>query len=95
MINLGEIEEAIYPTEWCCPIVVAMKSQGRIRICSDMTTLNEAVKCEMYPMSTVEVSLSKIYRQIFSKLDAYSGLKIESFTEMFCNQICRCIFADL
>ena len=31
MINLGVIEEAIYPTEWCCPIVVAMKYQGSIR----------------------------------------------------------------
>ena len=32
MINLGVIEEAIYPTEWCCPMLVAMKYQGRIRI---------------------------------------------------------------
>ena len=31
MIHLGVIEEAIYHTEWCCPMIVAMKSQGRIR----------------------------------------------------------------
>ena len=54
-------------------MVVSMKSQGRIRICSDITTLNEAVKRELYPMATVEVSLAKIHGQIFSKLDANSG----------------------
>ena len=58
MIKLGVIEEAMYPTEWCCPMVVAMKSHGKIRICSDMTKLNEAVKRELYPMATVEVSLA-------------------------------------
>ena len=47
IINLGVIEEAIYQTEWCCPMVVAMKFQGMIRICSDMTKLNEAVKREL------------------------------------------------
>ena len=73
MIKLGVIEEAMYPTAWCCPMVVAMKSHGKIRICSDMTKLNEAVKRELYPMATVEVSLAKIQGQIFSKLDANAG----------------------
>ena len=73
MINLGVIEEAIYPTEWFCPMIVTMKSQGRIRICSDITKLNEAVKRELYPMPTVEVSLANIHGKIVSKLDANSG----------------------
>ena len=55
-------------------MVVAMKSQGGIRICSDMMKFNEAVKREMYPMETVEVSLAKIHGKMFSKLDANSGL---------------------
>ena len=53
-------------------MVVAMKYQGRIRINSDMTTLNEAVKRELYPMDTVEISLAKIHGNFFSKLDANS-----------------------
>ena len=54
-------------------MVVAMKSQGRIRICSDMPKLNEAVKRELYPMATVEISLANIHGNIFSKPDANSG----------------------
>ena len=38
-----------------------------------MTKLNEAVKRELYPMATIEVSLAKIQGQIFSKLDANAG----------------------
>lgn len=34
------IEEA---TDWCAGMVVAPKPNGRIRICSDMTHLNEYV----------------------------------------------------
>ena len=74
MIHLEVIEEAIYPTEWWCPMVVAMKSHGRFRIFSNMTKLNEAVKCELYPMAIVEVSLAKIHGKMFSKLDANSGV---------------------
>ena len=73
MIELGVIEEACGPTEWCSPMVIAKKGNGKIRICTDLTKLNAAVKREIHPMATVEGSLSKIKGNIFSKLDANSG----------------------
>ena len=73
MIKLGVIEEATGPTDWCSPLVIAMKANGKIRICTDMTKLNKAVKREIHPMATVEASLAKIKGKIFSKLDANSG----------------------
>ena len=32
------------PTEWCAPIVVVPKSNGKVRICVDLTKLNESVR---------------------------------------------------
>ena len=60
MINLGIIQEAIGPTEWCRPMVIALKGNGKIIIFTDMTKLNLADKREVHPMVTVEGSLSKI-----------------------------------
>ena len=73
MVRLSVIEEAIGPTDWCSPMVVAMKGNGKIRICSDMTRLNKAVKREIHPMATVEGSLAQVKGNVFSKLDANSG----------------------
>ena len=53
IIDLGVIQEAIGPREWCSPMVIAMKGNGKIRICTDMTKLNLAVKREVHPMATV------------------------------------------
>ena len=39
-----------------------------------MTSLNEVVMRELYPKATVDVRLTKIHGQLFSKLDANSGL---------------------
>ena len=46
MIHLGVIEESIYQTEWCCPMIVAMKSQGRIR---DMH-ITKLKSCTLWPL---------------------------------------------
>ena len=54
-------------------MVIAMKGNGKIRICTDMKKLNLAVKREVHPMTAVEGSLSRIKGIIFSKLDANSG----------------------
>ena len=73
MKKLGVIAESEGPYEWCCPMVVAAKSNGKIRICSDLTKLNKSVQRELYPMATVETSLSKIRGNYFSKIDANAG----------------------
>ena len=73
MKNLGVITESEGPSEWYCPMVVATKSNGKIRIFSDLTKLNNSVQREVYPMVTVERSLSKIKDTFFSKIDANTG----------------------
>ena len=42
----GRIEPVDEPTEWCSPIVVVPKADGRVRICVDLTRLNQAVRRE-------------------------------------------------
>ena len=50
------------------------KSNGHVRICVDLTKLNESVCRERYQLPSVEESLSKRSRaHVFTKLDANSG----------------------
>ena len=73
MLQLGVIEEASGPTEWCSPMVVVPKGDT-VRVCSDLTRLNKYVRREVHPKATVEESLDKLSGgSIFSKLDANSG----------------------
>lgn len=74
MEQLGVISSVEEPTEWCAPMVVVPKSQGRVRICVDLTRLNESVCRERHQMPAVEQTLAQLAgARIFSKLDANSG----------------------
>ena len=70
----GVIRKVMGPTEWTAPMVVVPKADGRVRICTDFTKLNKAVKREVYPMSAVNHSLAQLSGgRVFSKVDANSG----------------------
>ena len=43
MEKLGVISKVDIPTDWCAGMVVVPKPDGRIRICVDLTKLNESV----------------------------------------------------
>ena len=74
MLQLDVIEPVDETTEWCSPIVVVPKADGRVRICVDLTKLNQAVRREVYQMPTVEETLGSLTEgSVFSKLDANSG----------------------
>ena len=74
MEQLDVIEPIDEPTEWCSPIVVVPKADGRVRICVDLTKLNQAIRREVYQMPTVEETLGSLTEvSVFSKLDAKSG----------------------
>ena len=74
MEQLDVIEPIEEPTEWCSPIVVVPQANGRVRICVDLTWLNNAVHREVYQTPTVEETLGGLTeRSVFSKLDANSG----------------------
>ena len=74
MENMGVIRRVKDPTEWCAGMVVVPKSEERVRICVDLTKLNENVCRERHPLPPVEQALAQLAEaRVFSKLDANSG----------------------
>ena len=74
METLGVISKVLDPTDWCAGMVVVMKPNNRVRICVDLTKLNENVRRERHPLPAVEQTFAQIAgAQVFSKLDANSG----------------------
>ena len=72
MESMGIIKRVEEPTEWCAGMVVVPIKNGKVRICVDLTRLNQSVKRE--PLPAVDQVLSQIAgAKIMSKLDANSG----------------------
>ena len=68
------ISKITQPTEWCAGMVVAPKPNGNVRICVDLTRLNNSVRRERHPLPSVDQVLAQLAgAKIFSKLDANSG----------------------
>ena len=70
MEALGVISKVELPTDWCAPMVVVPKSQDDVRICVDLTKLNESVRRERYEMPSVDYTLgqlagAKIFSPVF------------------------------
>ena len=80
--TLGVIKRVTDPTEWCAPMVVVPKLNGKVRICVDYTYLNQAVKRERHILPTVEHVLAQMSgATVFSKLDANCGFHQIRLTE--------------
>ena len=74
MEQLGVIAKVDTPTDWCAGMVVVTKPNGTIRICVDLTKLNQSVCRERHPLPAVEQTLAQLAgAQVFTKLDANSG----------------------
>ncbi|UYV63592.1 K02A2.6-like, partial [Cordylochernes scorpioides] len=74
MVAQEVIEPVDEPTEWCAPIVLAGKPNGKIRICVDLSRLNLSVERELHPLPVLEHELAQLNgAKIFSWLDANSG----------------------
>ncbi|XP_064622558.1 uncharacterized protein LOC135484804 [Lineus longissimus] len=74
MANIGVVSEVREPTDWCAGMVVVPKSNGSVRICVDLTKLNESVCRERHQMPSVDYTLAQLKgAKVFSKLDANSG----------------------
>ncbi|UYV76787.1 hypothetical protein LAZ67_14002017, partial [Cordylochernes scorpioides] len=66
----GIIAQVNVATEWCAPTVIAGKPNGDIRLCVDLSRLNEHVQREVHPMPVVEHMLGQLGEaRFFSKLD--------------------------
>ena len=74
MVEDGIIEKVTDPTDWCAPMVVVPKPSGDVRITTDFTKLNVAVRRPKYELPSVDDTLAKLGKaKIFTKLDANSG----------------------
>ena len=74
MEKMGIITRVNQPTDWCSGMVVVPKSNGKVRICVDMTKLNENVRRERHVLPSVEHTLAQLGdARMFSKLDANAG----------------------
>ena len=74
MEELGVIAQVNVPTAWCAGMVVVPKANGKVRICVDLTRLNQCVRREKHPLPAVESTLAQLAgAKVFTKLDANSG----------------------
>ena len=75
MESMGIISKVDDPTEWCAGMVVVPKANGEdVRICVDLTKLNESFLRELHPLPSVDHTLDRLSEaKFFSKLDANSG----------------------
>ena len=74
MLETGVISPVDQPTDWCAPMVVTPKSNGKVRVCVDLCKLNEFVKRENHPLPAVDTTLGRLAGStVFTKLDANSG----------------------
>ena len=74
MLETGVISPMDQPTDWCAPMVVTPKSNGKVRVCVDSSKLIEFVKRENHPLPTVDTTLGRLAGfTVFTKLDANSG----------------------
>ena len=74
MEAMGVISKVEQPTEWCAGMVVVPKKDGEVRICVDLTKLNENVMRETHPLPKIDHLLAQVGdSKFFSKVDANSG----------------------
>ena len=74
MESLGVIKKVEEPTDWCAGMVVVPKEKGKVRICVDLSRLNQSVKRELHPLPVVDQVLAQLTgAKVMSKLDANSG----------------------
>ena len=82
MEKLAVISKVDQPTDWCAGMVVVPKKDGNVRICVDLTKLNESVKRETHPLPKIDNLLAQVNGStIFSKVDANSGFWQEKLAE--------------
>lgn len=74
MEDLGVIAPVEEATEWCSGMLIVPKPIDKVRICVDLTQLNENVCRERLILPAVDETLTKLPGEtVFSKLDATAG----------------------
>ena len=80
MATDGIIEKVNKLTDWVSSVLVVSKpsseadGESKIRICLDPRDLNVAIKCEHFPMPTIEEIATRLHgAKVFSVFDASNG----------------------
>ena len=74
MERLGVISPIERDTRWCAGMVVALKKNGKVRLCVDLSKLNQHVRRELFPLPHVDDALASLAgAKLFSKMDANCG----------------------
>ena len=60
MEELEVIEKVEEPTDWVNSMVTIVQPNGKLRIYIDPLDLNKAVKCDYYPMSTIDEIVTRM-----------------------------------
>ena len=59
------------PTDWRAPMVLVPKRSGDVRLCVDLTKLNDHINCQRLVLPTVDDVLAQLSgAKVFAKLDA-------------------------
>ena len=102
MERLGVITRVSEPIKWCAGMVVVPKPNKKVRICVDLTRLNQSVCRERHPLPAVQQTLAQLAcARVFSKLDDNSSfwqipLSCESaLLTTFITPFCRYCFHRL
>ena len=74
MLTMNIISRVDEPTDWSAPMVVTPKASEEVRICVDLTKLNQSILREAHPLPSVDFTLGKLGgSKVFSKIDANSA----------------------
>ena len=80
MLDMGVISRVDQPTARCTPMVVIPKPNGNVRVCVDLTNLNQSIWREAYTLLSVDFTLAKSSKsKVFSKIDANSAFGKENY----------------
>ena len=60
MEELEVIEKVEEPTDWVNSMVTIVQPNGKLRISIDPCDLSKAVKCDYYPMSTIDEIVTRM-----------------------------------
>jgi hypothetical protein len=73
LLDAGLIEEVHHP-EWLANLVIVPKTNGKLRMCIDYTSLNKAYPKDPYPLPRIDQIVDSTSGcDLLSFLDAYSG----------------------
>ena len=78
IIKSEVISPVDHPTEWCGLMVVTLKPNAKVRVCVDLTKLNEYVQRENHPLPFVDLTLEKLARCKFWVLANKAGRNLET-----------------